>query len=239
MEKLPLETEAGLEMIQAEAAVQRARAAVAAKADTSLMPSVTEEVAPAMSTAEKVSKFIDSISCDDRVSNGRFAASETGVAHFAGEAVDDQVEFTRSLREMLLLASGGPDDGRILVDPLSTGSDRREIFVNSGFSHSASGLKRNAVAEPSTLNRQREVCPKGYFSIPEDGTARALPCSISLPRPVSAINFSPDQVNRPHSMLDANKLDSTNMLDRTRQSCGKLPGGTVDSVDSLAKAFAG
>ena len=39
-------------------------------------------------------------------------------------------------------------------------------------------------------------------------------------------------------MLDANKLDSADMLDRARQSCGKLPGGTGDSVDSLAKAFA-
>ena len=237
MEKLQLETEAGLEMIQAEAAVQRARAAVAAEADTSPLPSVTEEVAPAMSTAEKVSKFIDSISCDDRVSDGRFATPGAGVARFAGEAVDDQVEFTSSLREMPPLASGGGrDDGCILVDPLS--SDRWEIFVKSGFSHSASGLKRNAVAEPSTLNMQREVGPLGYSSIPEDGTARALLCSISLPRPVSAINYLPDQVNRPHSMLDANKLDSADMLDPTRQSCGKLPGGPGDSVDSLAKAFA-
>ena len=131
---------------------------------------------------------------------------------------------------------GGRDDGCMVVDPLS--SDRREIFVKSGLSHSASGLKRNAVAEPSTLNRRREVGPLGYSSIPEDGTARTLPCSISLPRPVSAINYLPDQVNRPHSMLDANKLDSADMLDRARQSCGKLRVGTGDSVDSLAKAFA-
>ena len=92
-------------MIQAEAAVQRACAAVAAEADTSPMPSVTEKVAPAMSTAEKVSKFIDSIS------DGRFAAPGAGVARFAGEAVDDQVEFTRSLREMPLLALGGGGGG--------------------------------------------------------------------------------------------------------------------------------
>ena len=39
-------------------------------------------------------------------------------------------------------------------------------------------------------------------------------------------------------MFDVNKLDSANMLDRTRQSCGKLPAGTGNSVDSLAKAFA-
>ena len=64
------------------------------------------------------------------------------------------------------------------VDPLS--SDRREIFVKSGFSHFANGLKRNAVAEPSTLNRQREVGPLGYSSIPEDGTARAFSISISI-----------------------------------------------------------
>ena len=236
VEKLRLETETGLEMIQAEAAVQRARAAVAAEEDTSPMPSVTEEVAPPMSTMEKVSKFIDSISCDDRVSNGRLAVSGAGVARFAGGMVDDQVEFTHSHREATPVASGMRDDDCILVDP--SGCDRREIFVKSGVSGSASGLKLDAVAEPSTLNRRKGVGHLGYSSRPDDGIGRALPGGIPLPRPISAINYSSGQVNRPHSTLGASGLDNANMPDGTRQSCGILTGDTGNSVDSLAEAFA-
>ena len=60
-ERLRLETKAGLEMVQAEAALERARAIVAAEKDILRVASVTiEDMAPEMSTQEKVSKYIQS-----------------------------------------------------------------------------------------------------------------------------------------------------------------------------------
>jgi len=178
-EMLNLETEVGLQVIEAETAVQKARAVAASEGDSSSLSSVMEEVAPAMSTQEKVGKYVDSITCDGRALDIRPVSPGVGGLHLPGGMVGDHKKTTYSAGVVLPAASGGRGPDCALVGFMGGSATRvsydSEGPISLGISPATARMKRDAVAEVTMLSRPINEEPREPKSRTVGSTAGALP----------------------------------------------------------------